>query len=350
MLGKGKTMKTTTKALAIATAGAALSFGSSAFASDNILWVPEGDGSPAVSVGSFDWAPGNTVSVDGTTAVTNFLLNEGDGGDRDTSFTTYFHAHLATTDVGSPPGLGIDGPFPADYEYTVVLGFRESVQQIDFATGKVTTTFDFISGSPNFFEIYYDDIDGSIVDGDLNSNALAGTGYNDGTLVLSGTVVSAGSNFAIHVDDVTGVPTVSDFDQFGANDYPGVTSVEGNGLTDPSTGGTTALEVEVGFQHSDFFPASISIIALEFSTDQITPFLNVNPSALFWDGTTLFAPDYGTVNGLAEIDGGGPDFQFETDGRNTFTATREIPEPMTAGLGLIALGGAALAATRRRRA
>ena len=347
MLGTHRTMKINRCLLAL-TCGITVGLGGVAQASDTILWRPEGTGS-AVTIGSFDWAPGNTLSVGGTTAVTNFLLNEGDGGDRDITFTTCFQAHLATTDVGTPPGLGIDGPFPADYEYTVVLGFRESVTAVDFPTGKVATTFDFVAGQPNFFEIYYDEL-ALIPDGTVNSNALAGIGYNDGTLVLAGTIVSAGSNFAIHVDDVTGIPTLSDFDQFGANNYPGILSVEGNGDTDPSTGGTTALSVAVTFQNSAFFPASISIISLEFQTDQITPFLDVNPSALFWDGTTLFAPNIGSVNGLAEIDGGGPDFQFETDARNTFTATREVPEPATTSLLGLVLAAMILAVMRRSRA
>lgn len=299
---------------------------------------------PAVLITALDWAPGNALSVDSNTAIENFLLNADDGGDRDVSFTTYYHAHLATTDIGTPAGLGIDGPFPADFEITIVLGFQEIVTDVtttttngtvgDPGTGRTTAVFDIAPvQTDNFLRIYYDEIDGDNGDGDVNSNALTGAGYDDGVLILEASIVAAGSNFAISLvetfdgsGDSTGfTPVIDTFDQRGADNY-GIDSVIGNGDTDPSTGGQTLLQSNVTFQHAEFFPDQIANLSLAFTSDQTLPFLNVNPSGQFVAGDgSIIIPNLGATNGLAS--GGGTDIQFETDARNNFELLPD--EPLT---------------------
>src|SRR5262249_54870992 len=103
-----------------------------------------------------------------------------------------------------------------------------------------------------------------------------------------------------------------------------------------------------------------------------TPFKTTDPSAAFVttaggaigpavDRANLTVgaghPDIGTLNGglpgVATPDGtGGPDIMLQTDTNQTFGVApiTIVPEPMTAGLGMMGIAALGLSALRRRRA
>lgn len=291
----------------------------------------------------FDWFPGNTLADGGNQAVSNFVSKVGS-----TTFDLFYQARITNTGkaFGTAGTLtyGIGGSSaPAKKEFTIVAGFREKVTGI---APDGTATFDFVAGEPNFLEVYFDDV---------NANDLAGTGFNNGTLILSANVTGiTSSNFK---PDPT---VVSELDGFGADDYVGLETIKG--------GGGTNLTAAVSFVNPDFFyGASMAGLNVTFKLDspfegtQGVPFDVVNPSARFvkaaggvapvLDGAGLYvndlvSPSLGAVNG-SFTGTGGPDVQFKSDSNQSFQITA-VPEP--ASLAIWALGFAFLPTLRTRRA
>ena len=118
-----------------------------------------------IDIGSFDFAPGNALSVSALPlAVGN-------------TFQLDYQAVLADVvdsqgNTVIPPGLG------ASYQITAVGSFTEIVTSLN-STGTVTEFALAPIQSPNsFFELYYNPA--------VIANNLAGTGFNQGTLILAG--------------------------------------------------------------------------------------------------------------------------------------------------------------------
>lgn len=367
-----------------------IAFGaSSAFGvqTETVQFNPDGapGGDAPVRAKVFDWAPGNALSVnsganldgvgDGTPgAIGNFFINgailglpagQGARGDADldgvpdapgllpTTFNTFFHAKLdgilgAANQIVTPVGL-ING----DYEITLALGFEEDIFNVQAGPGGLGSNGDtaqFLTtgrtvGVPNFFEIWWDD--------NPNADDLAGTGFNDGTLILGGTIQADApgtfsTNFSTTNDedqDDDGNPD-NPLDASGANDYPNIFSIDGIGGTD--------LDISVDFQNGQFFPLNITEILLTLlGTRNNLNFEQVDPSALFADTAGGGAPTLvgaGSVD-IGAVNGRGKDLLLETDAAQSFLALEvAVPEPATAGLafmGTFSLLGSLL---RRRKA
>jgi len=277
-----------------------------------ISFDPDGPGgvNAPQTIGGLDWAVGNALRK------SSIPLEVG------STFQQYYQATLAgvinTNGVTvAPAGLN------STFEITAVASVTKVVASVG-VNGQTTTvvTANAAVQSPySFFEIWYQ--------AGPNSNSLAGTGYNDGQRIMLATPTSSAPPGTF-----TFLPQSLDtFDQFGANDYPGIQSVVGSG-------GDAYDHAVNSFDPSFFLDA---IQTMSFNTSLITPFKEQNPSHLFvgvaGGGAPTIIPLIGTINGAS-----GPDIQLQADGNVTFTA---IPEPtLAAGVGATVV--LSLLSSRRR--
>lgn len=336
------------------------SFGA-AHAADTIIFDPDGTAltNGDTSVGAFDWAVASALSDQANASPSDFDL--------------YFHAALSGfqdtggNPAGSPTGLN------TSFEITVIGGFSEAITVTgtttnlsstggdglgggnDVYTFTTTATLSLTSPTGSFLQIYYDDLtDGS----GLKSDALLGTGYGDGLLILDATVASSTGTIAVSqqfIDvDNSGTFTAGDtvlsvnLDNFGDNDWLGILSATADG--------STSLTADIFYQDFNFFKTLISALTqdVDFTTETTLNFDQTNPSQSFDDGAGGVIAlggllNVGTCNACIlptpGTSGQGPDVLLQADASNSFTSS--VPEPNV--LGLLGLGLVGLAMFRRRQ-
>ena len=261
-----------------------------ALRADTIVFDPFGlVGADAVSIDAFHLGSGNSLAR----AVLPFSVGA--------TFQLLFHAQQ---------NFLVENGVVLPFEITVVGSVTEKVTTAnDGPPARVTFQLSKTQASDSFIEIYSDFI--------VNADDLAGTGFNDGLLILRGSPVSTLPNvgtFCLTDPQPTPAPN---FDQLGTNDYSGKSSVVG--------AGATKLTVAVAYVDPRFFPAPQAgivgrqvqigdIVTLDIS--QATPFNGVDPSRAFTGSpnpgfgpgpSPAASPNIGAVNGSS-----GPDLQAQS--------------------------------------
>jgi len=286
--------------------------------------------SGTTTITGFDFDPNNAVAV-GVPATSG-------------TYTQLFQARVngfqgATTPTNLDTN-GLDDGTTAGktFELTVVLGYTGTANTL--APGFTQLGF---AGGPSYFQLFYQDTS----NGGINSNSLTGQGFNDGRLILSGTVSSAIGSLQLTS------PNAGALDQNGVDNYPGITTV----------GATGSLQLGARVDITGFDPTFFTVPPLNIligTADSVSslPFRVVDPSAKLVNGVTpgavgtnvvspgaTYTPITGSVNGL------GPDIRVQTDANASF-ALLPVPAPQTsvAGFGLMGLVGAAGLMRRRRLA
>jgi len=238
-----------------------------------------------ISVGTLDWLPGNALAVGAVPLAvspesSNFNLL------MQTALGSFIDAN---SNVIPLSGLGVD------YEITIVMGATHQGSLASAAGSPYSTSYQLNPNGPlNFFKMYYDT--------SKNSNTLKGTGFNDGILIMSGTVSNAFGNYSLSN------LTSANLDGFLTNNYSGVTTLKG-------IGGYSSV-VNIDYYNPSYISFSIPNPSITFdtSTNEVTPFVQADPAAAFFNGSGVQTPvrGAGKVNGLPAASGQA-DFQFQID-------------------------------------
>jgi len=291
----------TVAALSIATAHIS-------FSADTFVWDPDGAGnSPTLNLNTFQFGAGNSLFQG------SIPFTQGD------QFQMLFQAQLnsivsSTGAQITPTGLNASGSVGAvtPFEITVVGSVTEAVTNVNNTPGRVVFRVAGSQAATSFVELYYD--------GSQNASPLAGTGYNDGTLILRGAPTPPNpdvGSFALSNPQPT---VVRLFDSFGTNDY----ATGGNTNTISGIGATT-MDITITYVDPAFFVAPGTgnsarqihigdIISLDIT--HAAPFDKVDPSRKFAgvanSGTgsgpaPSATPRIGMTNGA-----NGPDFQAQS--------------------------------------
>jgi hypothetical protein len=308
---------------------------------DTILFNPNGGagGPGTLAVATFDEKVDNALGVGAVAAINATPI-----GGTSTRFEVDYQASMIAL-VGADghtlaaPGTIIGGV--VTNQITIIAHFFETATVTSATSVSINTN---TSQAGSFMEIYSSPAP--------TANDLFGTGFRDGNLILKA-VGNAGSPGSGSFSN-TGPANAQQFDQFGANNYPGVTSVVGSG-------GGTALTFRVTDFASNYFITPVTSYTFLFNTSNVTPFNEADPSFMFYSlpdtGGALGAagrpvsgspgpspnvtPNIGTINGL-----NGMDFQLQSDANSTFAA---IPEPSSIVMTMTGFGVVSLATLRARR-
>jgi len=303
-----------------------------AWAGSNVVFDPTGGNGAnkgvTINASQFTWAPGNAVALG--------AITPGAGPTLGSTFELKYQAILGGINGTTQNGGGVsvfsqqsDGT-PANggeivtggpgggatgREVVITADFRETLASINSAGGQNTLTFNLVPTGTNLVNIY-DAPAGTALN-------FAGTGFQNGTLIMQGHVVQNGaegsyaSTFTTPTTG-TGSPTSPvNFDQYSGDSA--AQAFWGSTKTTSGTGSTfIPVVLDPTMTNSAFFPAGGPLaFQLTFpSVSTADPFNSVSPSKLFFGSAT--PPSIGAINGFS-----GTDIQFQVLAANDFI----VPEP-----------------------
>lgn len=279
----------------------------------------------------FDWAPGSALGKNSLPISSPVYDANGNIIGGGTKFEVFSQASLSSYLSGNT-SVG-DSNLNNKYEVTYEVGFGEIGYLLFANATQAYASFDFDPTSiVNFFNVYYDT--------NVNADALAGTGYGDGKLILSGVVVAndGGSQ------TTNGTFTIF-FNQLGLLDQNGSNDWAATQQSYSGNGSNTAI-IDLLAQNQDFnFFNNLDIDTLTSLTildsNAVTPFNKVDPAHIVAGQTVEIATKNGDLSCAGATNGTPCDFLFQNDGSQKFST---VPEPdMIAllGIGLLGMGAAA---------
>jgi hypothetical protein len=277
-----------------------------------INFNPMGGGaSGALSVGTFDWIPGNAL---------HFAGNPPNGVQVGNTFVVYGQSvlgQLLAPDGSTPLAL------PANVEFTYVMGFPATVFSTNGLPNSPIFKLDTLSGENNFVEVWVHPRPAAAAD------MLAGTGFNAGTRILYGRVTNILGTMVTAPCD--GNPQFDQFPSLADNDYPGVTTMCINGSTQVSV---NIISLDPNY-FPGYTPDMIDSFKSFFNKSNITPYQQQDPSRLFvsadagTSGLSPPAPDVipalGGVNGDVYTDTVVRDIQTQADANQSFEPGTAVP-------------------------
>jgi len=317
---------------------AALAFGAGAQASP-VSFSPAGNGTGLISnVTGFVGNTGSTLNAGAQTAVANAFA--GSGSTQFTSFSQATTNNVSTTTIAMSIGGG----------FTIVFGTTENIVGHSGTNGGSgsNVTLGLVPGGPvNYVQVFA---------ANTGTSNAAGTGFNNGTLILSATLINNFTNIPIvSISNSSG----GALDQSGSGLYPGNNTV--------ALGGSVIVQGTITFFNPNYFvPAAGETLlgaTINFNTNLSDPFNSVSPSAAFLTNSLISAvgippttagAGLGTANGafldIGPTNGGlgnGQSNEVQNQPNFTFTgipqssSTPTVPEPTSLVVfgALVGLGG-----------